>query len=870
MKKVLLFSFLFALLATMPAKGDCVLYIEDFEISNEQRGGEITIPVKAHFDARVSTFTLVLELPYGLTFDGFCPGESSELEFHAIDYSTQYMFPDEWWAQEVDGVTYIYCDAPNVEGYWDPYGEGQYESYGRIKWEAGDYDEMMLLTFLVDDDVRSGTIYMSTKPDSQPDARGGTVVDNGDAGNVFTAETNVSTEMPVTPSPEIVIEEVDFTSIITAVGEGVVHLYIDGEETDNPAYFMSGYEPYPICIEATAQEEGKQISETTVLYYEVPPMPIPWFNVWREMTDDQVIYHIETDGDVVLTVNGDNWQLPEDFYATGTLTFWRGNVDQYYDITIEGYGWGGMQSGFYHDYLVLPAWGSIYDFEQDGIYYKIIGEGQVCVTYRDLEFDCYSGDVVVPAVTTHGGVTYDVVAIRSHAFYDCRNLTSVSLPASLTDIGACAFKSSSLTEVTIPASVKTIGNDAFQIYSGFNRVNITDLAAWCDIDFETGEANPLYYAGHLFMGGEEVTDLIIPDEVTVIKPYSFYYCDGLNSVTIGDAVTKVSESAFFRCEGITSLSLGRSLKTIDAHAFYMCKSLTGVVIADAVETIGTQAFYYCSGMTSLTLGNSLKSIDMLAFSHCTRLTSVSLPNSVEFLSSAFADCTGLTSVSLGNSVKNMQATFARCKNLTSVVIPNSVEVISGTFSGCTGLTHVSFGNSLKSIGHYTFQNCTGLTSFVIPNTVEILGYDVFRNCTNLTSVTIGSSVTKMNTRDFNGCSALATVTCLAMTPPVIFGNTFDTSSNNSATLRVPQASLEAYQQADYWQRFLLMEGIPGPGPGDVNGDGVLNVSDINVLLNALINGELSIEDNPYADLNGDGELDVSDITILINAVLNAD
>ena len=863
------------MLATLPAIANSYLYIDDFQVTNAQRGTEIEIPVKAHFDARVSSFVMTLHLPDGLQYTGFRPGSSSSIVYidgNGVTYSAR---PDDYWfSEDNNSETIFYCDAPNMLGFWDPLDLGNpsfYECYGRIKWEAGDYNEMIVISVLVDDHYSGGAVNLKTTPYSEEDARGGTVMENGDNGQIFETTAAITAEMEVTPMPEIVVEVIDMGVQVSAFGEGEVLLYINGEEVENPSYYYFTPDFQVLYIEATAQGDGKQISETATMYYEVPPLPEPFFNVWREITDNEAIYHIEADGEVIIYLNGEWADLPDTYYSTGTITIPRTDEDQYYEVYMECQSYGGMIIVPYEDYLVLPARGSLYDFEADGIYYKIIGDNKVSVTYRDLDFNTYSGDVTIPAVTTFEGVTYDVVAIRSHAFYACNRLTGVNLPNSLIDIGAGAFRNSTLPEITIPSSVKSIGNGAFLIRSGFQRVNITDLVAWCNISFETRFANPLYYAHHLFLNGSEVTDLVIPDGMTAVKRYSFYGCTGLSSVVIPDAVTSVGRSSFGECTGMTSLVLGNSLKMIGDSAFYMCTGLTSIVLPDALETLGFWAFSKCTGLTDLTLNNTLKVVGRNAFAYCSALTGVVIPNSVETIGSgAFSDCRALKNVTFSNSLKTIEGNaFYRCYALTKVVIPNTVETIGAyAFCSCTGLTSLTLGNSVKTIGYDAFNYCIALTSVVIPNSVETIGSYAFSDCRSMTSVTIGSSVTKISDGGFYRCSALQTVTCLAVTPPTIYSSTLN-SCYRTATLRVPQSSLDAYHEANYWKQFLTIEGIPGAGPGDINGDGELNISDINLLINALLNGDTTIVDNPYADLNGDGTVNLTDITMLISNLLNA-
>ena len=124
----------------------------------------------------------------------------------------------------------------------------------------------------------------------------------------------------------------------------------------------------------------------------------------------------------------------------------------------------------------------------------------------------------------------------------------------------------------------------FRSCSGLISVHISDLAAWCNISFKEtfsdAESNPLSFAHHLYLNGEEVKDLVIPNSVTSIGNYAFYYCSGLTSVTIPNSVTSIGD-----------------------YAFDSCSSLTSVTIPNSVTSIGSCAFLDCSGLTSVTVEN---------------------------------------------------------------------------------------------------------------------------------------------------------------------------------------------------------------------------------------------------------------------------
>ena len=179
-----------------------------------------------------------------------------------------------------------------------------------------------------------------------------------------------------------------------------------------------------------------------------------------------------------------------------------------------------------------------------------------------------------------------VTAIGNAAFDNCSGLTSIDIPNSVTSIGEGAFWGcSGLTSITIPNSVTFIGDGAFHDCTGLTSVNIHDLDAWCKIDFNNFYSNPLYYAQHLFIDGEETTDLVIPESVTSIGGYAFYGCTGLTNVTIPNSVTSIGEEAFYGCSGLTSVTIPNSVTSVGGKAFYNCSGLTDVYcyIADPLR-----------------------------------------------------------------------------------------------------------------------------------------------------------------------------------------------------------------------------------------------------------------------------------------------
>jgi hypothetical protein len=207
---------------------------------------------------------------------------------------------------------------------------------------------------------------------------------------------------------------------------------------------------------------------------------------------------------------------------------------------------------------------------------------------------------------------------------------------------------------------------------------------------------------------------------------------------------------------------------------------------------------------------------------------------------------------------------------TTISLKEGTLGIAGSaFSQCYGLTAIEMPNSLKSIGIDAFSGCTGLTSVVIPDSVKSIGSYAFEYCSGLTSVTIGSGVTTIGENAFSNCLKIKDVYCCAENVPNTNFTAFYSVPTPSATLHVPEASVDAYKATAPWNRFGTVEAIPGGSlRGDANGDGEIGMPDVMFVVNYILGNPAETFNADAADANLDGEIGMPDVMFIVNYILN--
>ena len=346
-----------------------------------------------------------------------------------------------------------------------------------------------------------------------------------------------------------------------------------------------------------------------------------------------------------------------------------------------------------------------------------------------------------------------VTVIEGAAFQLIPTLTSIDLGKGLVTIGPWAFHGASLTSLTLPSTLTTLGQGALNANNSLMNITVEGNAP------EVGDVAIQGPAGGVVhLSSRDLTGYPSDGQTwygyTVARPLPFTYTSDGTSVTItGCNVTCPSSLT------IPASIEGKPVTSIGTSAFRNKVSLDSVTIPSGVTSIGSYAFAFATSLTSVTIPASVTSIGAAAFRGASALTSVTIPSGVTSIPNyAFAYATSLSSVSIPSSVTSIgAAAFRGASALRSVTIPNGVKSLGEVAFASSGLTSVSIPDSVTSVGMSAFEEVTSLTSVRLPAGLVTIPAGMFFH-TGLTSVTIPSSVTAIGFAAFSYSAGLKTVT----------------------------------------------------------------------------------------------------------------
>ena len=502
-------------------------------------------------------------------------------------------------------------------------------------------------------------------------------------------------------------------------------------------------------------------------------------------------------------------------------------------------------------------------------------------------------------------VNTSAVTNMKYLFASCKKLTTLDLSGwdtgNVTNMEGMFIYCNSLDSLNVSGlNTQNVENMYEMFYLCKNLKNL-DLSGW-----DTGNVTDM---GYLFCSCSSLSSIDVSGfntENVISMLGMFANCTGLSSIDVSGLNTKnvkKMNGMFSGCSGLTSLDLSgfNTEKVEDINEMFAnCTGLTSIDFTGwntANLTDMGYLFQHCTSMTSFDLSVfNTQNVEIMSgmFCGCTGLDSIDVTvlntENVIYMGAMLSGCTGLTTINFsGLNTKNvidLSDMFHNCTGLTSLDLSGfntqNVEYVDFMFSGCTNLTSVNFSgwNTAKVINMSDmFQNCGSLTSvdvsgFNTENVEEMTG--MFSYCTGLTTLDLSGFNTEKVEYIYNmfrDCSSLTT----------IYGGTgwntgsipYSESMFKGCTSLVGGMGT-TYNPGHIDKEYARIDGGPDcPGyftekpagkPGDVNGDGEVDVRDITALIDVIMN---AISDNPRADVNGDGDIDVRDITALIDIIMNS-
>ncbi len=315
---------------------------------------------------------------------------------------------------------------------------------------------------------------------------------------------------------------------------------------------------------------------------------------------------------------------------------------------------------------------------------------------REMLSDCSN----LVSVTIGDGVK----TIGDYAFFGCSGLTSVAMGNRVTNIGNSAFFGcSSLTSITIPNSMTSMkGNVVFGSCSSLTSIivdeNHTAYSVQDGVLFNKDKTTLLCYPA-----GKTNTAYTVPNGVTRIEQSAFLNCEDLISVTIPDSVTSIGVQAFYNTGYYKDKANWDNEALYIGHYLIDTKEIAGAyAIKPGTKVVADNAFYW-QNVTSVSIPSSVVSIGEIAFSDCNRLVSFTVDEN----NTAYSTQDGV----LFNKDKTTLVSYPVGKINAMYTIPDSVTTIADrAFSSCDNLVSITIGEGVKTIGREVFFYCTNLSN----------------------------------------------------------------------------------------------------------------------------------------------------------------
>lgn len=355
----------------------------------------------------------------------------------------------------------------------------------------------------------------------------------------------------------------------------------------------------------------------------------------------------------------------------------------------------------------VPSGELIIPKKYDG--YTVSAVGYQCL-YKNNDIE----SVVVPNC---------IQTIGQQAFCQCKNLTSVSLTDGLKKIETSAFSGCNLDGLTLPASLTKVGANAFA-----ENISLTDAVILGKTEFDSGT----------FKGCKNLIAVCFKNSIRILPNEMFRECVKLQNVVLPTGLKTLGSYIFYGCSLLESIVLPDTLTDIGRYGFGCCKSLRSIEIPKGVTKISEWIFTECTNLNSVKLEETVKIVERGAFNNCSALATIKLPKTMsEIQSVAFWHCSGLQKIALPENISTISnQTFQFCVSLRDIYIPASVTKIeSCAFDKCTSLNNVYFGGSKAKWDSVLIS--TGMPSYDTYNGNKYLTTDIMNRYWNQTAASIG-------------------------------------------------------------------------------------------------------------------------------------
>ena len=362
--------------------------------------------------------------------------------------------------------------------------------------------------------------------------------------------------------------------------------------------------------------------------------------------------------------------------------------------------------------------------------------------------------------------------------------------------------------------------------------NITNYAA--------NEVPAMAFAAH-----PSLTSVTMPSSATSIGMGAFAGCSLLNRITLFDGLSVVAPYAF-SATNLVTVTIPVTVSYLGVGAFSHCHALTTVKIGTGTQVsleVGDEAFLDCSALTTLSLGSHLTSLGARSLAG-TAIKTIDLSQSTHLTHVGdFAMVAGqATTVKFPSSVQVLGEGVLLYSKVTTVNMPSSLTEVPPFMLAGSPVTQLELGSTnVEQIGDYAFYRLTSPAEVVLPASVSYIG-----------------------TRAMDGMSGLRSLRSFASTVPALGENVWNGVNQSAVTLYVPSVAMADYSVAEQWKEFNIQVGTK---MGDVNGDGIVDVTDVNLAIDYILGKATPVFIFSAADIDGNGIIDVSDVNSIIDIIL---